>query len=172
MLIIGAGMKRNVILGILFVAVLSFLITGCKEENVNYSYKYEILVNGKVINNDIITQSKTVKNYIAYVNHVDHTADIKLTFNIYEKPLRDNEYNPTDMLKENFKVSTIYNDFSNTVASNKKVQLDGEEYNKYSITYTFDDIKDIDIIKVNFGDRVINDLELVDSKFEIRFMVN
>ncbi len=165
-------MKRNAIISALFILVLSFFITGCKEDNVKYEYKYEVIVNKQVVTDEIFTKSGSVNNYIVNIDNSESTTDLEVIFNIYEKPLRDREFNPTELLKNTFKVSTIYNDFTNTVASNKQVEIDKEKYNKYSITYTFDDIKDKDVVTIKLNDDIVKDLELIDNEFEISFKTN
>ena len=153
---------KKYIIAVICLIIASMTLTGCGKDKTNYSYKYDINVNGKNINS---------KNYIEYVNHNTYTTDLKLTFVIYESPIREKNIDVEKLLKDSFNVKTIYNEFDSSVADIEKVKIGGVEYNKYSITYNFNDISQTDIITINFSSDVIKNLNLKDKGFEIRFIV-
>lgn len=163
-------MKKRIFVFTLIILLISVL-TGCGSDKTNYTYEYDIYVNGKNINSKVITSSGSTKNYVEYVNHGTYTTDLNLTFVIYETPVRESQIDADKLLKDSFNVKTIYNHFKYSEATIEKVKIGDVEYNKYSITYTFDDIGQMDIITINFGTDVIKNLNLTDKSFEIRFIV-
>lgn len=162
---------KKYIIAVICLIIATMTLTGCGNDKANYSYKYDINVNGKNINSKVITSTGSTKNYIEYVNHSTYTTDLKLTFVIYESPIREKNIDVEKLLKDSFNVKTIYNKFDSSVADIEKVKISGVEYNKYSITYNFNDISQTDIITINFSSDVIKNLDLKDNGFEIRFIV-
>lgn len=144
---------------------------GSNNDNSNYTYKYDIFVNGKRINSEVIRSDGSTRNYIAYVSQATDATDIELTFVIHEKPVRESAVDADKLLKENFQVDTLYNEFTSSDAKTEKVKHDGEEWTKYSITYMFDDIKQVDMISVSFGPNVVKNLNLKQDYFNIKFLV-
>lgn len=162
---------KKYIITIICLIVVTIIMTGCGNDKINYSYKYDIYVNGKNINSEVITSTGYTKSYIEYVNHTTYTTDLELTFVIYESPIREKNIDAEKLLRDSFNVETLYNKFDSSVSDIEKVKINGEEYNKYSITYDFNDISRMDIVTINFGSDVIKNLNLNDDGFDIKFIV-
>jgi hypothetical protein len=164
-------MKKSIVIGILCVVFLAFIITGCGEDQNEYTHIYDVLLNGEKVTEQFFAKDGHTMDYTVKVDKETKKTDLTLTFDVYETPIRKSKFESAEYLKSSFGVSTLKNDFKTSPATTKEVEINKVKYNKYSVTYTFNDIDYEDEITIKLGENVVKELQLIDDSFKIHFII-